>query len=206
MTDPIHEEDEVTGRCFEDTNPVVLLQLVQIRAVILIDAPAILKKDTNFGLLFKSNLLFFAHLKYGVSRHDPGSLSQLCGTGWKRRLQRVGIAARHADLDGATPAVDLLIDPDLEDLVVTQGLRAQHQAMVELLCRMSPGRTSVTRGKGYKLTATGMEAGRHAGHGPNCGCPSCSGGGFGSHTRRGIAASGRRHSGCATWTHTHTHT
>ena len=50
--------DYLTGP--QNSNPVPLLKLVQIRAVVLVDAPAV--------------------LEYRVAGHNPGALSQLRGT------------------------------------------------------------------------------------------------------------------------------
>ena len=61
-----------------------------------------------------------------------------CG-GRKRGGQGGGVAAGDPDLDGARPAGDLGLDPDLEHVVVREGLGAEHQAMVELRRSLKQG-------------------------------------------------------------------
>ena len=44
----------------------------------------------------------------------PSAVSQLCGGGGEGRLQRVRVARRHSNLDGAAPRVDLLLYANLD--------------------------------------------------------------------------------------------
>jgi hypothetical protein len=72
-------------------------------------------------------------LKDGIARHNPGSLAQLCGAGRKGDINGAGVAAGDANLDGAAPGVDLLVNSHLKQLVVLQRAGGQHQAVVEFL-------------------------------------------------------------------------
>ena len=81
----------------DDADAVALLELVEVCAVVLVDAAAVAED--------------------GVAGHDPRAVAQLGGGGGegRRRLQRVGVARRHAHLDGAAPRVDLLVDAHLAE-------------------------------------------------------------------------------------------
>jgi hypothetical protein len=52
-------------------------------------------------------------LEDGIAGHNPGSLAELCGAGRKGDINRAGIAAGDAHLDGAAPRVDLLVNAHL---------------------------------------------------------------------------------------------
>lgn len=150
LTNPIHKEDQIPSRGPQHPHAILLLQLIQVSAVVLINAAAVLQN--------------------AIPGHDPGAMPELGGGGRKGGFQDVRVARGDPDLDGAGPGVDLAVEPNLKDLIVLQGERGEDETVIEFLGGVGAVGGAAARGEGHQVTAAAVECQERGGRrGGGCG-------------------------------------